>query len=121
MTVCPALRSVLERVTWEANKPVKHMKILTIILTLCLISCERVTSGKVVEKHYSPARQETRFHYVHVDENTTIPIPYSVTIPERYEIVVEGGSDGKKRGCITIPATTYENTRVGDIYGAEAQ
>ena len=94
--------------------------LLIVVALITLVACSTpVTSGVVVAKNYHPSYEELYYTCYSYDKDgrCTYQSPNYRTVPERFEIVIEGYAEGEtelKRSTHRVPALTYDKIEIGD-------
>lgn len=87
----------------------------TIALLLLLAACgQKITAGYVCSKEYSPCDMYTYFTH-----KCGTMIPYTVYIPESWEVEIYDYVDGQKvTATYSVSEEIYNTLHVGDWYNA---
>jgi len=68
---------------------------LLFIAALSLLSCEQIKEGDIIKKEYEPAYAYMTAYSQNVN-GTTVVVPVMNTVPEYFNITIEGYMDGER-------------------------
>lgn len=92
------------------------MKRLLFALLICMTSCNHLTEGKIIGKHYEPSRTYTQYHHIYTGR-VFIMVPYIIHDDEDWVITIEGDYEGEKRQeTIYVSESYYDNHSIGDMW-----
>jgi hypothetical protein len=90
------------------------MKIILSILLLCLMGCQKLESGVVIDGHHEPARSWVSIMPIYTGK-TMMMIPMIHFDDEDWIIIVEGEHDGELRQeTWYVSEAQYTNIEIGD-------
>lgn len=84
------------------------LALITILLSSLLSGCTPIESGRVIDKHYSPAYSTM---FLQTVGDITVPIITEYT--ESYKVKIEGSD---RTAWQEVPKEYYENVEIGDRY-----
>lgn len=111
---------------------VRTVKKLIALVLLSVIACtmsgcgNKITSGKVVDKKYTPACTETMvllFGMFNGYTQTTMLMPYTREHPERYTVTIGQANDAGDVITSTHEVTeeVFNKTRIGDFFSIKSE
>ena len=98
-------------------KGVVSMKkiILLILLSVLLVSCNRLDSGIVVSKEFVHKHSQPYVYYIYTGK-VMIPVSGIRTVPNSWYITIEGEVKNKiKTRTISVSEVEYDSIRIGDF------